>query len=188
MRRHRVAGPDRADFARRLIADREHEIHLRRVRLGELIPALRAQALRRQLHGLQQFERERMHFAFGKAALPCDRPRNFPSCNIVIEQGSPRGLSAPNCRCRGRGRCSSCPSLTPPPAGSTICWFLSVARACSLTARNRIFRLRVRRRPDRRHRRSLRHASGTSPTGSRSDRRSIACPSARSSRWSRSLR
>ena len=44
MRGHRLARPDRAGFARRVVADGEDEIELRRVRAGELAPDLRAQA------------------------------------------------------------------------------------------------------------------------------------------------
>src|SRR5215472_17058414 len=40
MRRHRLAGPDRADFFGRVVADREYEIELGCSRLCKLIPAL----------------------------------------------------------------------------------------------------------------------------------------------------
>src|ERR1700709_1888237 len=43
MRRHRFARPDRADFARSLVADRNHKIHVWGVRRCELIPALATQ-------------------------------------------------------------------------------------------------------------------------------------------------
>src|SRR5262245_46052157 len=38
MRAHRLAGPHRTDFARRVVADGEGKIEWRRARLGELIP------------------------------------------------------------------------------------------------------------------------------------------------------
>ena len=38
MRRHRLAGPDRADLRRRVVTDGEHEVELRRVRPLELVP------------------------------------------------------------------------------------------------------------------------------------------------------
>src|SRR5439155_12183240 len=40
VRRHRLSGPDRTDFARCFIADSDHEIHHRRISLGELVPVL----------------------------------------------------------------------------------------------------------------------------------------------------
>ena len=44
MRRHRLAGPDRAGFAGRIVADGEDEIELRRTGLGELVPGFGAEA------------------------------------------------------------------------------------------------------------------------------------------------
>ena len=45
MRRHRMAGPERARLARGAVADGEHEIHRRRIGGGELVPAFRAIAV-----------------------------------------------------------------------------------------------------------------------------------------------
>src|SRR5215207_5048612 len=42
MRGHRLPGPDRARFRRRLIADRKHKVHKWRLGSGELVPVLTA--------------------------------------------------------------------------------------------------------------------------------------------------
>ncbi len=68
VRRHRLAGPHRAHFASGLVADREDEIQRRRARLGELIPALAAIAVGRQMPARQLTQRERVHFALGMTA------------------------------------------------------------------------------------------------------------------------
>src|SRR5471030_232762 len=52
-----LARPDRTDFARGLIADREDEIHHRHAGCGKLVPALASQVRRRQLEQPQQIER-----------------------------------------------------------------------------------------------------------------------------------
>jgi hypothetical protein len=59
MRGHRLAGPDRADFIRGVVADGEHEIQLRRIRLGELVPGFAAQSFRRQMILFQQLDGQR---------------------------------------------------------------------------------------------------------------------------------
>src|ERR1700693_6265986 len=41
---HRLSWPDRTRFARRVVANGEHKIHLRRARLCELLPILAAQS------------------------------------------------------------------------------------------------------------------------------------------------
>ena len=48
MRRHRLARPDRTDFAGGVVADGEDEIQRRRAGCGELVPALGAQPLGRK--------------------------------------------------------------------------------------------------------------------------------------------
>ena len=48
MGRHRVTRPDRANFARSVVAHCKYEIEMRRARQAKLIPALAAQARRRQ--------------------------------------------------------------------------------------------------------------------------------------------
>jgi hypothetical protein len=64
MRGDRMPRPDRADLAGGVVADGEDIIHVRRVRRGELRPAFRSQPVDRQLHLLQQRDRERIDRAF----------------------------------------------------------------------------------------------------------------------------
>ena len=52
MRGHRLAGPHRADFLRRVVADREDEIELGRPGLSKLLPALAAQAVRGEMSAI----------------------------------------------------------------------------------------------------------------------------------------
>jgi len=68
MRGYRIAGPHRAHFARRLVANGEAEIHQRGAAPREFIPAFAAQPVRPQMKFFQHVEGERMHGAFGKAA------------------------------------------------------------------------------------------------------------------------
>jgi hypothetical protein len=58
MRGDRITGPDRTHLARRLIADREDEIHDRRAGSRELVPAFAAQTVRTQMETVEQFERK----------------------------------------------------------------------------------------------------------------------------------
>src|SRR6185437_14344547 len=44
MRRHRLPGPDRADFVGRIVARSEYKIELRRAERRKLIPGLRAES------------------------------------------------------------------------------------------------------------------------------------------------
>jgi hypothetical protein len=64
MSSHRIAGPNRAHFARGLIVDREDEIHHRCAGSGEFVPALAAQAACRQVKPFEQVEGEGMHHTF----------------------------------------------------------------------------------------------------------------------------
>ena len=57
MRRHRLARPDGTHLLGRVVADREHEIHLGRSGFCELIPVLAAQALRRKMSEFDLLER-----------------------------------------------------------------------------------------------------------------------------------
>src|SRR5262249_18735955 len=68
MRRHRLAGPHRTDFARRVVADGEGEIERRRAGLGELIPRLRTKARRVVAEALQELDCVRVYFALRLAA------------------------------------------------------------------------------------------------------------------------
>ena len=68
MRGHRLARPDRADLVGGVVADGEDEIERRAPRLGELVPALRAQAVGPVVQPLQQPQRHRMDPALGMAA------------------------------------------------------------------------------------------------------------------------
>src|SRR5438445_4448778 len=68
MRLVRMPGPDRADFARGVVADSENEIHLRRAGRIELVPAFRAHAGSRIAVAFQRFERKRIDRALRHAA------------------------------------------------------------------------------------------------------------------------
>jgi hypothetical protein len=68
MRRHRLARPDRTGFARGVVADREDEIHHRRVGLREFFPALRTQIIHRVVHVAEYLDGEGVHYPFGLAA------------------------------------------------------------------------------------------------------------------------
>src|SRR5262249_3548302 len=68
MRRHRLAGPHRTDFARRVVADGEGEIERRRAGLGELVPRLRTKARRVVAEALQELDCVRVYFALRLAA------------------------------------------------------------------------------------------------------------------------
>jgi hypothetical protein len=58
MRRHRLSRPDWTGFARGGVADREDEIQFRRAGAGELVPALRPEAVGRVAIGVENPERE----------------------------------------------------------------------------------------------------------------------------------
>jgi len=68
MRRHRLAGPHRTDFAGRVVADGEGKIERRRAGLGELIPRLRTKARRVVAEALQELDCVRVHSALRLAA------------------------------------------------------------------------------------------------------------------------
>src|SRR5262245_11700143 len=61
VRIHRVPGPDRAGLAGDVIAHREDEVELRRIRSGELVPALAAKPGRGQLGFSQHLQSERVY-------------------------------------------------------------------------------------------------------------------------------
>ena len=61
MRRHGLPRPDGTDFARRVVANGEHEIHLRRARSGIFVPALGAEILRRVAVGGERLQRVGVH-------------------------------------------------------------------------------------------------------------------------------
>ena len=67
MRGHRLSRPDGTCFACRAVANREDEIHLRRIRRCELIPVFRAQALGWIAVGFERLERERIDRALRMA-------------------------------------------------------------------------------------------------------------------------
>src|SRR5262249_36173730 len=68
MRRHRLAGPHRTDFARRVVADGEGKIERRRARLRELIPRLRTKARGVVAEALQELDCVRVDLALRLAA------------------------------------------------------------------------------------------------------------------------
>src|SRR5260370_16809418 len=59
MRGHRLPWPDRADFFRRVVAEGNDKVELRRTRLGEVIPTLAPQTLRRNPPSFESFQRLR---------------------------------------------------------------------------------------------------------------------------------
>src|SRR5439155_3995054 len=74
---HRLPRPYRADFFRRIVTDGKNEIELRRVRLGEFVPALAAQALGRKACSLEPAERLRPNFPRRMAAGAIRRESGF---------------------------------------------------------------------------------------------------------------
>src|SRR5258708_6564563 len=68
MRRHRLAGPNRAHLARGRVAHRDDEIHLGGIAPRELVPTLRAQPGGRQAGYPQRVERQGMDGALRVAA------------------------------------------------------------------------------------------------------------------------
>ena len=78
MRGDRLARPDRADLAGRIVADGEDEIELGRVRRGELVPALRAKPVGREAAGRRAARSATgCTSPFGK--LPAEKARKRPS-------------------------------------------------------------------------------------------------------------
>src|SRR3990167_8936084 len=63
MRSDRLPGANGADFAGRVVADRENEIHLRGAMRGELVPVLGPQALGMQPVLLEEVDGERVDLA-----------------------------------------------------------------------------------------------------------------------------
>ena len=59
----RMPEPHRTGFASRVVADSEDEIHRGRIRLLELVPALRTQTVEREIQAAQQLQGQRMHLA-----------------------------------------------------------------------------------------------------------------------------
>ena len=60
VRRHRLARPERADLRRRVVADGEDEVHVRRARRSELVPAFRAGEGGVVVEPLQEIDGERV--------------------------------------------------------------------------------------------------------------------------------
>ena len=63
-----MSRPYRAKLAPGVITDGENEIHLGSTGLGKLIPTLAPEAAGIKFVLLKRFDRQRMHFPFGKAA------------------------------------------------------------------------------------------------------------------------
>src|SRR3972149_5835509 len=61
-------GPNRTDFPRRVVADRDDEIHLGGPGCREFVPALAPQTGRRHLQGFEQIQGEGMDLPFRMAA------------------------------------------------------------------------------------------------------------------------
>ena len=68
MRQHRLARPDRAGFTGGVVANRDDEIQLLAIRLGEFVPALGAQVRDVMAGGGQNFHGVRIDLAFGRGA------------------------------------------------------------------------------------------------------------------------
>src|SRR3546814_1925085 len=68
MRRDRLPRPDRAELAGGVVAHGEDEVHRRRAGRSELVPALRAQAVHRDVLVAQQVQCVGMRRALGVAA------------------------------------------------------------------------------------------------------------------------
>lgn len=68
MRRHRLAGPYRADFVGGVVADSKYKIQPGRAGRRKLIPALAAQPIDRQAGAPELFKRQRIGAAGGMAA------------------------------------------------------------------------------------------------------------------------
>src|SRR5688572_24475739 len=68
MRGNGMPGPDGADFPSRLITHRKNKVHYRRIRPGELIPALAAQIGGRHFGLLESIQCEWMHGSLWEAA------------------------------------------------------------------------------------------------------------------------
>src|SRR5271155_638855 len=66
VRRHRFSRPDRTHLTGRVVADGEYEIDWRCSRRRELIPALAAKALGRQIPPPKEFQRHGMHLTLRK--------------------------------------------------------------------------------------------------------------------------
>ncbi len=73
-----ISGPDRAGLARRIVADRDHMIDARRVRAGELVPALRAQPVRWKAT-LRQAARSAIGCTSPLGKEPAEQARHRPS-------------------------------------------------------------------------------------------------------------
>ena len=68
VRADRLARPDRTDFTRRGIADRDDKVHGGGAFAGKFVPALGTEALRRQAGVPERFECQRMHRTLGVTA------------------------------------------------------------------------------------------------------------------------
>jgi hypothetical protein len=91
---YRIAGPHRAQFARRLVAHGEDEIHHWGARPREFIPTFAAQPVRPQMKSFQHVEGQRMHGPFGKAAgAVASEPSPAPMIDQRLGQDAPRRSS-----------------------------------------------------------------------------------------------
>src|SRR6266571_9054277 len=94
MRRHRLPRPDGTHFLRRIVANGEDKIHLRRFRFGKLCPALAAQVPRRQVRHFDQLERFRTHNSrwVASRAVSCEKWLAFAVENS-LRHDRPGGIS-----------------------------------------------------------------------------------------------
>ena len=93
---HRLTGPDGADFSRCRVAHREHEIEARRAGLGEFIPTLTSQVLRREMLFLEQFKSQRMDVVSRMTARTEAAKFATPNRGVVnrdLRHDGPRGVA-----------------------------------------------------------------------------------------------
>lgn len=76
-----MSGPERAGLARRIVANSEHEIELRRSFSRKFVPALRPETGNRIAELTEQFKRGWMDLPLGK--LPADKAWKLPAPSLL---------------------------------------------------------------------------------------------------------
>ena len=84
MRRHRRTEPHRTRFARSVVTHGNHEVQMRRIRTGKLIPAFTAQSFGGITDALQLLDRQRIHDA-----------RGFTARAVSLEPAMPHHIDQP---------------------------------------------------------------------------------------------
>src|SRR5688572_14530941 len=94
MRGHRLPRPYRAHLAGGLVADGDHDVHLRRVLAGKLIPWLAAQPAHGNVVALEQFQRVGIHLARGEAARAVRaKPSRADAVEVALSEDATSGVS-----------------------------------------------------------------------------------------------